>query len=317
MANLIPDNERRSDRAQLILITAFALAAIFLGLAIIVNSAIFTENLATRSENVDSTEALEYRHSTTQVVGNVVEYANKFNSTGGNHENVVRNVSQSIGELNDYTGVQQSRSGSAVALDLNSTTNGSRIYQTDGTGFENNNSEVSWTLADNVDQTRAFEINASSINSPATDPFTVIVNDSSDTWEAEIDSGSVTVTRPNGASDTCSRSTIETIDLTGATVNGTTCPALIDTDTGEPLHFGVGVGSGYTIRFENASQITGNYSLVVDKSVTPNSNYADVDGPGEGPRVTPAIYSAVVEMEYQTPELEYVTLVRVAPGEPR
>ncbi|WP_436900410.1 hypothetical protein [Halovenus halobia] len=314
MANLSPGDDRRSDRAQLILVTAFALAAIFLGLAIIVNSAIFTENLATRSENVDSTEALEYRHSTTQAVGNVIGYANKFNSTGTDPTPVWRSVSRSIGELNDYTGIQQARSGTAVALELNSTTNGSRIFQTDGTSFESNRSNASWTLADNVDQTRAFEINASNIDNP----FSVIVNDSSNTWEAEIDSGSITVTRPSGASETCSE-TIETVDLTDGTVNGEPCPALIDTENGEPLHFGAGVGPDYTVRFENADEIFGNYSLVVDNTSlsSSNDNYADVGGPGDGPRVTPAMYSAIVEMHYQTPEIEYHTLVRVAPGEPR
>ncbi len=317
MADLIPGDDRRSDRAQLILITAFALAAIFLGLAIIVNSAIFTENLATRSENVDSTEALEYRHSTTQVVGNVIGYANKFNSTGSTPDPVWRNVSRSIGELNDYTGIQQSQSGAAVALEFDSTTNGSRIFQTDGTDFTANGSSGDWTLATDVEQTRAFEINVSSF--PGND-FAVVVN-GTDEWRAEIDSSGVEVERSNGASESCSV-TPEIIDLTGGTVNGESCPALIDTTTGEPLHFGVGVIGDYAIEFENPGDIDGDYSLVVDNSTSGlkavnNDNYADDSSPGDNPQVTPAMYSAVVEMQYQTPELEYVTLVRVAPGEPR
>jgi hypothetical protein len=312
MANLT--GPHRSDRAQLILVTAFALAAISLGLAIIVNSAIFTENLATRSENVDSTEALEYRHTTTQLTAEVMEYANTFNSSS--EAALWQNVSHGVRAINDYSGIQQSRSGAAIALELNRSTNGSRIFQTDGTDFTaNGTTSGDWTLATNVEQTRAFEINVSSFPGNG---FAVVVN-GTDEWRAEIDSSGIDVERPSGASETCSV-TPETIDLTGATVNGEPCPALIDTTTGEPLQFGAGVSGDYAIEFENPDDIEGGYSLVVDNSsldAVTNDNYADDTSPGNNPQVTPAIYSAVVRMEYQTPEIDYRTMVRVAPGEPR
>jgi len=312
----MPSDDRRSGRAQLILVTAFALAAIFLGLAIIVNSAIFTENLATRSENVDSTEALEYRHSTTQVVGKVIGYANEFNSTS--ETTIWRNVSSGIGEINDYSGIQQSRDGAAVALELDSATNGSRIFQTDRTSFESNDTAEDWTLATNVDNTRAFEINVSSISGK----FFVLANDTTSLtpeWVAAINATAVVVSRPSGAGDACSVSAVETVDLTRARINGEPCPALRDDRTGSSLQFATGAGDGYAIEFENADEITGNYSLIVDNRTldSTNDNYAAVGGPGDGPQVTPAMYSAVVAIQYQTPEIEYQTLVRVAPGEPR
>lgn len=315
MANLIADNSRR-DRAQLILVTAFALAAIFLGLAIIVNSAIFTENLATRSENVDSTEALEYRHSVTQLTAEVIGYANEFNSSS--EATIQQNVSRGVGAINDYSAIQQARGGAAVALELNSSTNGSRIFQTDGTDFTANDSNGDWTLATNVEQTRAFEINVSSVGSG----FAVVVN-GTDKWRVEIESSEIEVSRSHGASGTCPVSVpLETVDLTGGTVNGEPCPALVDTSSGEPLHFGAGVSGDYAIEFENPQDIEGDYSLVVDNSTTGldavnNDNYADDSSPGDNPQVTPAMYSAVVRMEYRTPDTDYQTMVRVAPGEPR
>ena len=307
----------RSDRAQLILVTAFALAAIFLGLAIIVNSAIFTENLATRSENVESTEALEYRQSVAQFTAGVVEYANENNAT--NEEDIWRNVSDGIRELNEYNGIQQAQNGAAIALEFNNSENGSRIFQTDGTSFESNSTSGTpdWTLATDVDRTRAFEINASSISGT----FHVIANDTSDPateWVAEINGTAVEVTRPGGGTDACTVGSVETVDLTNAQVNGTACPALRDTTTGESLQFAVGVGDGYAIEFENPDIIEGNYNLVVDNTsldANTNDNYRESDEPGNGPRVTPAMYSATVELQYETPRVEYRTLVRVAPGE--
>lgn len=319
MADLSPGS-RGVDRGQLLLVTAFALAAIFLGLAIIVNSAIFTENLATRSENVESTEALEYRHEVAQFTGNIVEFANENNNTG--EPSIWRNVSDGVRDINDYSGIQQAESGEAIALELEGSTNGSRISQPDVSAFESNETSEDWTLATGVTRTRAFEIDASTIPGSG---FTVVANDtdnSDDEWELTIDSGAVTVSRDGGPSESCSVGTVETVDVTGATVNGEVCPALQDTADGETLRFAAGIDSEYEIRFENGGDIEGTYSLVVDNTSTSlrgssNPNYADRDEPGTRPRVTPAMYSAIVGLEYETPQLEYQTDVRVAPGEPR
>lgn len=311
---------RAVDRGQLILVTAFALAAIFLGLAIIVNSAIFTENLATRSENVESTEALEYRHEVTQFTGNLVEFANENNNS--NEESIWRNVNDGIQDLNDYSGIQQARSGEAIALSLDSSTNGSRIFQTDASAFESNESSGEWTLATEITRTRAFEINASGFNS--SEDFAIVANDTdnvgNDEWKLTISSSTLTVDRSSGDSDSCSVGTVETVDVTAATVNGEVCPALQNTKDGEDLHFAAGIDNEYEIRFENPSDIEGTYRLVVDnKTINPstNDNYAESGDPGSGPHVTPAMYSATVRLEYETPGLKYETDVRVAPGEPR
>jgi hypothetical protein len=110
LATLLSDRHSHS-RGQLILLTAFALGAIFLGLALIANSAIFTENLATRNENVESTDALEYRYSVTQATGEIVAFANEYNHTS--HDEITANVEQGIRDMSAYTGIQQVERGDA------------------------------------------------------------------------------------------------------------------------------------------------------------------------------------------------------------
>ena len=312
MADLSTDQR---DRGQLILVTAFALAAIFLGLAIIVNSAIFTENLATRSENVDSTKALEYRHGVTQLTGGVIGFANEHNAS--TNETIRRNVSDGIRDINDYTGVQQAQRGTGIAIELDSSTNGSRIFQSDAGTFENNETTEDWTLATDVTRTRAFRI---AVTEHSTDDFVVAVEDTgTDEWELTISNSTVTVDRNGVSTESCSVGTVETVDVTGATVNGEVCPALQDTKSGEDLQFAAGIDDEYEISFEDADNIEGTYSLVVDNATldgSTNDNYAEVDGPGSGARVTPAMYSALLDFAYETPEVEYETDVRVAPGEP-
>lgn len=66
---------RARERGQLILVGGLILAIILISLALILNSAIFTENLATRS-GVDTTDATAFRASTTQATAGAMRLAN-------------------------------------------------------------------------------------------------------------------------------------------------------------------------------------------------------------------------------------------------
>jgi len=318
MANLAALLSRRrncSSRAQLILVTAFALAAILLGLAIIVNSAIFTENLATRSENVESTEALEYRQGVTQFTGEVIDFANEHNHTS--HETIRDNVTIGIEDTNRYTGVMSSEDGAGLSVTFDDYTDGARIFQDTGDDFANNQSEPDWTLAEDIENTRAFTLNTTEIG-PGT--FTVVAADSASTdeWRLDIEEDEIEVTH-QGETESCDYDVAD-VDLTSGTVNGETCPALIDTENGEPMQFAAGFDE-YDIRFEDGDVIReGNFSLVVDDDdvdTIRDDDYAEIDGPGDGPYVRPAMYSARLGLEYETSRVNYETDVFVAPGEIR
>ena len=307
-----------ASRGQLILVSAFALAVIFLALAVVVNSAIFTENLATRSENVESTEALDYRHAVEQSVGELLGYVNEYNATS--NTTLGRNLSGEIRNLTVYTGIQQVEQGAAVSLELLGTANGTRIFQNSSSEFTNNESDADWTVAESVSNTRAFEIRASDVD----DNFTVVANDTSTPsaeWEMVLDGDDdeVIVTRDGFPSERCELDDdIETVDVTGATVNGEVCPALIDTVDGNSLRFAAGIGGDYAIEFVGGNEIEGNYSLVVDNASTAairDDDYASIAGPGDGPYATPAIYSARIALDYETARLEYQTEIVAEPGE--
>ncbi|MEF8907354.1 MAG: hypothetical protein V5A13_05805, partial [Haloarculaceae archaeon] len=49
------------DRGQIILVTAFALAVAFVALSVVINGAIFTQNLATRGDTAGGGDALQQR----------------------------------------------------------------------------------------------------------------------------------------------------------------------------------------------------------------------------------------------------------------
>lgn len=50
----------RRDRGQMLLVGAFALSLVFVALALLLNSAIYTENLTTRSSGDDTQETVEF-----------------------------------------------------------------------------------------------------------------------------------------------------------------------------------------------------------------------------------------------------------------
>jgi hypothetical protein len=317
LATLLSDSRETESRAQLILVSAFALAAILLALAVLVNSAIYTENLATRSENVESTQALEYRHGVTQYMSDVIAFANENNNTE-DYEAIKENVSDGIADAGVYSALQQAQRGKALSVNVTSNWDeeGSRIFQTDGSDFTNNKTNGSWTLATDVDNTRAFTLELDDV----TGKFSIIVNNTADpkkNWTLNITKDEVTV---NGVDTECSDgSDINSVDVTGATVNGEPCPGLLDTKDGKSMRFGTNVSDGYAIEFEEADDIEGNYSLVVDNDTldaNTNDNYSELDEPG-GPSVTPAVYSATVKLDYETARMEYETEIRIAPGEPR
>lgn len=68
------------DRGQLILITGLVIAVVLVGTVMILNTAIYTENLATRDTGDDTSEAIEFRNvvidGSTEILRNETETLN-------------------------------------------------------------------------------------------------------------------------------------------------------------------------------------------------------------------------------------------------
>ncbi|MFC7251037.1 hypothetical protein ACFQJ5_14470 [Halomicroarcula sp. GCM10025324] len=340
MANL-----RRADRGQIILIAAFALAVTFVALALIVNSAIFTENLASRGETGGSDDALEVRAMAEASVGEAIFAANVHNtSTTTTLENGVK---AGIGETTDQLELQHVTGGALVEVRLvpGSPVYGSRIVQNESGGrtFEDNDlsGDGEWQVvtrlerdSDQHNATRAFKMNVSTLPDSG-DAFVVTANGTrgEPTWEmrlysasdGDVDAGEdviVEVTTPSG-SESCTHQAEHPyvhVDVTGGTVAGEPCDALrqglTDVDGFFDGRFAHGVGDErYNITYENGGEVVGNYSLVTRSTgtnPTPNLNTTV----GLSPYATDAIYSLSVQFTYETSEVQYDTRIRVAPGEP-
>jgi len=317
------------DRGQIILIAALALAVTFIGLALVVNSAIYTQNLASRGEIAGSNDALEMRAMVETNVGQGVTAANRYNHSS--QTALETSLRESMGTVSTQTERQRVTSGTLVNATLaGSPTYGTRIAQTDTSTFESGEATPSadWMVrervtrpGDGTNATRRFVINATALPSSGSE-FVVTANGTGGNpkwtmriWGAVGPSGTVNVEvdPPSGGTQTCSVPIEEPyahIDVTGGTVQDEPCLALQGGSFDG--RFAHGVGDEYNITYESGDQIRGNYSMVVLDSTPANT----LDTAPASPFSTTAIYNATVQYRYDTSNLQYEAKIRVAPGEP-
>ena len=329
------------DRGQIILVAAFAIAVVFVALALIVNSAIFTENLASRGETAGSEGALSMRAMVEENAGESLEAVNRQNDT--DEAALEDRFASSVANISDQTARQQARTGRVVTVEVlpSTFTDGRRIVQNDSGTFSAG-SDTDYAVATGVERvaggngTRAFRINATDI--AATDnssAFVVEVNRSGATgndhsWRAHIyrngtdtvhvrtvrDNGTTTETADCEVTRPATSSTFR-VDVTDGTVAGEPCDALGTTTDGLNFHFGAGTDPSltYDIYFRNADQIRGNVSMTVHDGGLVSLPSTGLFGTGQ-PFDSNAVYDVSVRYTYATSDLRYETDIRVAPGEP-
>jgi hypothetical protein len=313
MAGLRPTGSDGCDRAQLLLVGAFALAVLVVALALVTNGAAQTETLATdRTDAGDLRDAVRFRDDVRRGLGGIVDTVNR---NGDDDYGALRDdLNASVEEWERLAARGSAGDGVGVSVELTndpltSDERGSRISQTPEREFTDSNGTANWRLASSVDRTRAFEVNVSRANlsSGCGGCFTVVAENGTATWRAQFTRGpseiQVAVDGPTGA-ETCTIPADSTVvDLSAGTVPDRSCsfPA-----------FAEGLGGPYNITYQNGDAGTGTYALVIDtdEPLVDDSPYA-----ATGPSLSRAIYSADVTVRYRTPSLTYTTTVRVTPGD--
>ncbi|WP_226023362.1 DUF7261 family protein [Halomicrobium salinisoli] len=318
------------DRGQILLVAALALAAVFVLLTVVVNSAIFTENLASRGETVGSDEALTLRAAVTDGVGETITYANRHNDTS--NDALARNVTAETENVSAAVSRHYVVDGAAVDVSgPHEFANGTRIVDENAGGSTfvgADDDAANWTVAEGV-AARAVVLNVSrdsvmddpeDESEPAESGFYVEVDDGSNAWNASLvrephggsDEFTVAVRGPSDSDD--GYCTVDgspehvPVDLTEGTVAGEPCA---------PLDFARNVSEPYDVSYHNGDKVNGNYSLVVDEDDAEDGN-DNLTAAGTGdPDAHDAIYSVTVRYRYDGPQLHYETNVRVAPGESR
>jgi hypothetical protein len=317
-------NDGRRDRGQLILVTGLAVAVTMVALVLLLNTVIYTQNLATRGAEIEDSEAISFRQEAIEGVGEVVDAENR--EEYDNHTLVRQNITDGITRFDGLASRYRAERGTIADVNEStvSYTNGTLLRQTNASRdftSAGNDAAVNWTLAEDVGAsnapgTRNFQLTVSGENLSSSDStaFSVRLANDSETWQVSVYNNSNDhIVVKNGTGDTIPNQCIvsgpdATIDLTAGTINGSACPELT-----YPSNM-----TAYSISFRNGNRATGTYALTVRNSTQASvdkSNFAE-PGNSSSPRWAPAVYAAEFEIRFETPDVAFDTTVRTAPGEP-
>lgn len=321
MAELRKLGSRGEDRAQLILVTGFALAFTLVAIVLLLNTTIYTENLASRGIDRSPDEAVEFRVAAEDGLADIITAINEDANHSDSLTDVENQLSKSLTNFSRMMGRSYADRGSIADINNRSfiLNDGIILRQDDTSRRLWNASEVggNWTLATGVGKTRKVHFNLSHDHLQGiTNAFRINLSDGTNYWRVYIagyTNGVRIYVKEDGASrspalcDIPVNSDYVQIDLSEGTVNGEDCNGYSWWGGDDP--------GNYEIRFENISVNQGSYSMVL-KDGSPYNIPNNYNTTGGNPTYIEGIYSVEVQLEYTTPTLQYTTNVTVSPEAP-
>lgn len=302
----------RTDRAQLILVGGVVVAFALVALVLLLNTALYAENVATRGLGPGPDRAAEHASLADRAGERVLRHEERIEYVAWTdaEENATRN----LGRVDDAVRTQQlQRHGALASIDVTDVQRGAALVQNDSGEFRSDGGDANWTLATQTGGIRNYTmtVDADNTSSPAnvTDAFTVRIENDTDAWEARVyASGSKVVVNVSG--ETCESDTsVATINWTRGSLAGCSFPFATDGS-------GAALDGPYTLRYVNGDEAAGTYHLVVRNSsdAVETGNFGD-PGTATNPRRYPAVYGVSLAVDYDGATVDYDVHVRAAPGE--
>ena len=299
---------RLDDRGQLLLVGAIGIAVLLVVLAVVLNTAIYTEAIATDSATANEERSVvAYEDGAERAIAGIILSTNRGSDGTVTEDELETNLREDVAQWSDLSDRHRATDGASGTLSVDEVTYGTRILQDETQReFTDGDGTADWTVAENVSRVIEFRmtITAERLQDLGNESFSVRVEDGDgsvrelDVYANEDDE--VTV---DTGTDTCSSpGETVTIDLVSGTVDGTPCAGLSVTDDLEPSS---------DIDYRNADTVEGEYALTVDGGAE-----TTVDAGGtESPRAVPAIDGAEATLTYHSSTLSYESELRIRPGE--
>lgn len=153
-----------NDRGQLIIITGLVLATVFIALALVVNGAIYTENVASRDTGIESSNAQEDRLEIEEDLRMLIDRSNRQTETD-DWSDVESTFLEAHGRWRSAQSDRHGITGRSFSSSIDSVTEGTHVRQVDETrNFTAGGTqagEPDWTLAENVTEAGPFHLNVS------------------------------------------------------------------------------------------------------------------------------------------------------------
>lgn len=325
------NRDDRTDRAQLILITGLTLAVLLVAVVLLLNTVIYTENLATRGVDAGGAEAAEFREGTAADVAELLDRIDWSTSDPAAFESDLATYAATVRDHRRHDGVVTRIEGSTTPGAYVAQDNDSRPLVPSEAHLNETNAiaDEEWTLVENATRTRSYVLNVTVPDSGTIENDTLVESDAfrltveaadgTDEWEMYVYrvGGGDTVVQVDGEERSTGDETVR-IDLTNGSVDGEPWDALVWADGVEDDASETAARTEYEVRYDNGDTVEGSYAFVVD--APDGVATASPDGPlrdasGESPYAVDAVYDARLTLGHHTPDLRFEDRVRVAPGE--
>ncbi|QLD86162.1 hypothetical protein HWV23_10645 [Natronomonas halophila] len=308
-----------AGRGQLLVITALVLAIVLVSLALVLNSAIYTENLSSRSSG-NSDDALSVVSITFETIDIHLERVNARHNNS--HEDLTQNYTQLTNEFQNAQSNGYANRGISFDATTIGQTNGTQLRQTNQSrAFTNASGDASdWQVAGGVSGISDYTmvVNRDGLYTDgggdilANSSTVYITNESGTVWQLHIyenTNNNVTV-KPvvDGTEEpTCEVDAAEVeIDFVAGAVGGRPCSTLV---------FAEGLEGTLDIEYHNPDEIAGTYSLRVDVTIDPATNDHYVAFGTGSPTATLNIYATTTRITYDSSEVSYASTQRIVAGE--
>jgi hypothetical protein len=316
MADLTPDD---GDRGQLLLVAGFAIAVTIVALVLLLNTAIYTENLATRDVDTDSGEALAFRDTVEDNLWTVVERTALNDDDETSRADVEANVTRRIERFENYTTRHVLAGGADTDVETVAFHDGVRVRQTDsGRDLTDGSDTANWIIASDVEDVRRFELNTTGGLRSTTDPggesfrLDIVGNGGSgDRWSLYVYKDTTdgpTVAVKNGSettpTDVCEDlvSGPPRVGVRAGTVNDAGC---------DGIDFAAGTTPPYDVAITRGDRSRGTYDAVLNTTTVDGS--LDDTAPLASPYWVPVVYGFDANLTYQSSTLTYRSRVGISP----
>lgn len=325
MADVTPEGRERwykdkgrGERGQLILVGGVVVAFALVALVLLLNTVLFTENIATRGVDPGVERAGDHatvaRQAGRGVVGTLENV--EYETWSAADQSVRANISNVSDQAQR---IHLERYGAYVSINVTHTRRGSVLVQDDiSRNFTNHTGAENWMLT-NTSGIRNFTMTVNrsrTADVPQNQSFNMtVLGGNGTTWTAYVNasdsSSNVRVSVPSRTSPCTSSAANATINWTDGTFENDCSFTFAD-----------GLDPPYEVHFNNSDNATGTYHLVVSNETDTDPGLLDLllshfSGPGSGdsPRRYPAVYSLVLEVVYEDSATDYDTRIRIAPKE--
>ncbi len=302
-------NHEQLSRGQIVVVGALLIGTILVGIALVVNGAIYSENLASQ-QTTSTKEVVDTRTEIWTTVNASLGDANQDETVNDSHEALASDLPPRITRDTRHVTDGAAERGTIASVSVSNITNRTIVtHDDDEAAFTDATGEANWTVASSVirlENTR-MDVNTSSLQpAGAADAFTLAIDNGS-TW-------SMTVTDPptgggvqvetsgyDGTTSTCTASGDRVwINITAGTLDGTDCPGLAASHPDDPA----------TVTYQYGDTVKGTYHVSAVMTAPADTDRFDTTG---APSATYAVESATITYRYQSTRIQYTATIPARP----